>query len=69
VGAAYAGGLNRGVNITNANVTALYRNARVSNGISGMAAGDFTAGRFAGVQRVSSAARCSRRARSMGGCR
>ena len=52
-GAAYAGGLNRGVSITNANVTALYRNARVSNGISGMAAGDFTAGRFANVQRVS----------------
>jgi len=54
-GAAYAGGLNRGVSITNVNVTALYRNARVSNGISGMAAGDFTAGRFANVQRVSSA--------------
>ena len=54
-GSAYAGGLNRGVSITNVNVTALYRNARVSNGISGLAAGDFTAGRFAGVQRVSSA--------------
>jgi hypothetical protein len=52
-GAAYAGGLNRGVNITNANVTALYRNARVANGISGVAAGDFTAGRFGNVQRVS----------------
>jgi hypothetical protein len=52
-GAAYAGGLNRGVSITNANVTALYRNARVANGISGVAAGDFTAGRFANVQRVS----------------
>jgi hypothetical protein len=54
-GAAYAGGLNRGMSITNVNVTALYRNARVSNGITGMAAGDFTAGRFAGVQRVSGA--------------
>ncbi len=54
-GAAYAGGLNRGVNITNVNVTAAYRNARVANGISGMAAGDFTAGRFANVQRVSGA--------------
>jgi hypothetical protein len=52
-GAAYAGGLNRGVSITNANVTALYRNARASNGISGVSAGDFTAGRFGNVQRVS----------------
>jgi hypothetical protein len=52
-GAAYAGGLNRGVSITNVNVTALYRNARVANGISGVAAGDFTAGRFTNVQRVS----------------
>jgi hypothetical protein len=52
-GAAYAGGLNRGMSITNANVTALYRNARVANGISGVAAGDFTAGRFSHVQRVS----------------
>ena len=54
-GAAYAGGFNRGVSITNANVTALYRNARVSNGISGVAAGDFTAGRFSNVQRVTGA--------------
>jgi hypothetical protein len=54
-GAAYAGGLNRGVSITNANVTTLYRNARVANGISGMAAGDFTAGRFGNIQRVSGA--------------
>jgi len=54
-GAAYAGGLNRGVSITNVNVTVLYRNARVPNGISGMAAGDFTAGRFSNIQRVSGA--------------
>jgi hypothetical protein len=54
-GAAYAGGLNRGVSISNVNVSALYRNARVSNGVSGVAAGDFTAGRFANVQRVSGA--------------
>jgi hypothetical protein len=54
-GAAYAGGLNRGINITNVNVTAAYRNARVANGISGMAAGDFTAGRFGNVQRVTGA--------------
>ena len=52
-GSAYAGGLNRGVSITNVNVTTLYRNARVANGISGMAAGDFTAGRSGSVQRVS----------------
>jgi hypothetical protein len=49
-GSAYAG-----VNITNINVTAAYRNARVANGISGMAAGDFTAGRFSNVQRVTGA--------------
>jgi hypothetical protein len=54
-GAGYAGGLNRGVSITNVNVTAAYRNARVANGISGMSAGDFTAGRFGNVQRVSGA--------------
>jgi len=54
-GSAYAGGLNRGVSITNINVTAAYRNARVANGISGVAAGDFTAGRFGNVQRVSGA--------------
>jgi hypothetical protein len=54
-GAAYAGGFNRGVSITSVNVTTLYRNARVSNGISGVTAGDFTAGRFGSVQRVSSA--------------
>jgi hypothetical protein len=52
-GSAYAGGLNRGVSITNVNVTALYRNARVANGISGVASGDFTAGRFSNMQRVS----------------
>jgi len=54
-GAGYAGGLNRGLTVPNVNVTALYRNARVANGISGMAAGDFTAGRFGNVQRVSGA--------------
>jgi hypothetical protein len=54
-GAGYAGGLNRGVNITNVNVSAVYRNARIGNGVSGVAAGDFTAGRFANVQHVSGA--------------
>jgi len=49
----YAGGLNRNINITNVNVTTIYRNARVLNGISGVAVGDFTAGRFSNVQRVS----------------
>ena len=52
-GAAYAGGLNRGLSITNVNVSAAYRNARIGNGVSGVAAGDFTAGRFANVQHVS----------------
>jgi hypothetical protein len=53
-GRGYAGGLNRGISIANVNVTTLYRNARAVNGISGVAATDFTAGRFANVQRVSS---------------
>jgi len=52
-GAAYAGGFNRSLNITNVNVTSLYRNARVANGISGMATSDFSAGRFSNIQRVS----------------
>ena len=47
-GAAY-----RGFNITNVNVTALYRNARVTSGVSGVTAADFTAGHFGNVQRVS----------------
>ncbi len=52
-GSGYAHGLNRNLNITNVNVTAVYRNARVANGISGMASSDFTAGRFHNVQHVS----------------
>jgi len=54
-GAAYAGGLNRGVSITSVNVTAVYRNARATNGISGVSTGEFTAGRFGDVQRLSGA--------------
>ena len=54
-GAGYAGGLNRNISITNVNVTSVYRNARIGNGISGVAAGDFTAGRFNGVARVNGA--------------
>ena len=52
-GAGYAAGFNRGMSIANGNVTTLYRNARVANGISGLSAGDFTSGRFSNVQRVS----------------
>jgi len=52
-GRAYAGGLNRGVNITNVNVTSVYRNARVANAIAGMRAEDFTASRFQNMQHVS----------------
>ncbi|HEX3745870.1 MAG TPA: DUF6600 domain-containing protein [Bryobacteraceae bacterium] len=52
-GGSYGSGLNRGVTVTN--VSAYYRNARIANGISGMPAGDFTAGRFGSVQRVSRA--------------
>jgi hypothetical protein len=54
-GRGYVGGMNRGFSITNANVTNLYRNARVTNGISAVRAEDFSAGRFQNVQRVNGA--------------
>jgi hypothetical protein len=53
-GRGYAGGLNRGINITNVNITNTYRNARVINGVSGVRADDFGTGRFGNVERVNS---------------
>jgi hypothetical protein len=50
-----AGSFNRGINITNVNVTNAYRNARVANGIAAVSAEDFRNGRFGGIQRVSGA--------------
>jgi len=47
------GGFNRGLNITNLNVTSIYRNARVSNGISAVSGADFRAGRFTSIGRYS----------------
>ena len=47
------GGFNRGMNITNANITAIYRNARVANAISGVSRADFGAGRFNSIGRFS----------------
>lgn len=46
------GYFNRGVNVTNANVTNIYRNARVANGISSVTAGDFRQGRFGNISRT-----------------
>ena len=40
------GYFNRGVNVTNVNVTNIYRNARVANGISSVTAENFRQGRF-----------------------
>jgi hypothetical protein len=40
---------NRGVNVANVNVSNIYRNARVANGISSVTAGDFRQGRFGGI--------------------
>jgi len=40
---------NRGVNVTNANVSNIYRNARVANGISSVTASDFRQGRFGAI--------------------
>jgi hypothetical protein len=47
------GGFNRGLNITNANITSVYRNARVANAISGVSRADFGAGRFNSIGRFS----------------
>jgi hypothetical protein len=47
------GGFNRGLNITNGNVTSIYRNARVANAISGVSRADFGAGRFNSIGRFS----------------
>jgi len=52
-GRSYYGGLNRGMNITNANLTSVYRNARVANGVSGVSGADFQAGRFSNIGRFS----------------
>ena len=46
-----AGGFNRYTNITNVNVTNVYRNARVANGVTGVSAADFRAGRFNNLMR------------------
>jgi len=46
-------GFNRGMNITSANIGSIYRNGRVANGISGMNAADFRAGRFNNIGRFS----------------
>ena len=51
----YGGGFNRGMNITNANITNVYRNAGYRNGVSAVAAGDFQSGRFNNVMRTSGA--------------
>src|SRR5262249_23755298 len=47
------GGVNRNINITNVNVTNVYRNAGVRNGISSVSEGDFRGGRFQRVSHVS----------------
>jgi hypothetical protein len=52
-GRGYYGGFNRGMNITNGNLTSVYRNARVANGVSGMSGADFRAGRFNNIGRFS----------------
>ena len=52
-GRGHYGGFNRGINVTNANITNLYRNSRVASGVSGMNAADFRAGRFNGIGRYS----------------
>ena len=46
------GSFNRGVNVTNVNVSNIYRNARVANGISAVTATDFHQGRFSAISRT-----------------
>jgi len=48
-GRGYYGGLNRSINITNVNISSVYRNARVANGVSSLGAEDFRNGRFGAV--------------------
>ncbi|HXM40658.1 MAG TPA: DUF6600 domain-containing protein [Bryobacteraceae bacterium] len=43
------GFFNRGVNVTNVSVANIYRNARVANGVSMVAAADFRQGRFGNI--------------------
>jgi Family of unknown function (DUF6600)/FecR protein len=45
--------IDRSINITNVNVTNIYRNARVAHGVSGISAGDFAGGRFHNVRSFS----------------
>jgi hypothetical protein len=52
-GRGYYGGFNRGMNITNGNLTSVYRNARVANGVSGVSGADFRAARFNNIGRFS----------------
>ena len=52
-GRGYYGGFNRGINITNVNISNTYRNARVVNGISGVSGADFREGRFSNIGRFS----------------
>jgi len=48
----YGRGINT-FNVTNVNLTSVYRNARVGNGISGVSYADFRSGRFNNVSRLS----------------
>jgi hypothetical protein len=51
-GPGFYGGFRGGVGFTNANILASYRNARVANGVVGVSAADFSAGRFHNISRV-----------------
>jgi hypothetical protein len=55
-GRRYYGGYNRTTVIVNhTNITSLYRNARVANGVSGIGSNEFVHGRMAGAVRVTEA--------------
>lgn len=48
-------GFNRSINVTNVNITTVYRNSNYRNGISAVGANDFQAGRFHSIMRTSGA--------------
>src|ERR1019366_3669411 len=54
-GRGFHGSINRSVNITNVNIRNTYRNASVTNGVTGLSVHDFQNGRAANIVRPTGA--------------